>query len=79
MRLMNEGPLCVFCGAARPAEVEICPECGRPWIDERINTVAATVAAPGVAASVPVKKRPGTGVRGMSERSANLAGVAARP
>jgi hypothetical protein len=54
MRLVNEGPLCVFCGAARPAEVETCPECGRPWIDERIDAEAASVSAPEATTPLPV-------------------------
>lgn len=29
-------PLCIYCGTARPASTEICPTCGRGWIDSHI-------------------------------------------
>ncbi len=41
---------CVFCGIDRPLESEICPSCGRGWIDSRI----ADVAPPAATATTPV-------------------------
>jgi hypothetical protein len=38
---VGDGPICIFCGAERPVEVERCPQCGRPWIDRRIAEVQA--------------------------------------
>ena len=37
MAAVTQGPRCIFCGTARPVEVDQCPACGRPWIDERIT------------------------------------------
>jgi len=33
-------PLCVYCGTARPADRSQCPQCGRPWIDVRVGSLA---------------------------------------
>jgi hypothetical protein len=33
-------PLCIYCGTARPADRSECPQCGRPWIDVRVGTLA---------------------------------------
>ena len=30
--------VCVYCGTERPAAVELCPSCGRAWVDERVAT-----------------------------------------
>ena len=35
--------LCVYCGTPRARSVETCPNCGRPWIDQRL---AAPVTEP---------------------------------
>jgi hypothetical protein len=58
-------PVCVHCGTPRPADEELCPNCGMPWIDSSIHdaitasggTAAATThegsAAPAPSPSTP--------------------------
>jgi hypothetical protein len=43
---VTDGPLCVFCGNEFPVELERCPSCGRPWIDQRITDVAEGTIVP---------------------------------
>jgi hypothetical protein len=46
-------PICIHCGTPRPADETLCPECGRPWIDVRVD------AAP---SDATVKDNSGVGV-----------------
>ncbi|MGI9666694.1 MAG: hypothetical protein ACR2N2_06270 [Acidimicrobiia bacterium] len=39
-------PVCVHCGTARPADEPVCPNCGKPWIDERVDPDAGVVPSP---------------------------------
>lgn len=61
-------PLCVYCGTERPADRSQCPQCGRPWIDVRVGSLAeskaqvlvgaaATTETPNVSAS-PIAEDP---------------------
>lgn len=38
---MSETPpadrVCIHCGTSRPVDEELCPSCGKPWIDERVD------------------------------------------
>ncbi len=31
-------PICIHCGTPRPADETLCPTCGKPWIDTKIET-----------------------------------------
>lgn len=59
---MTDGPLCVFCGNEFPVELERCPTCGRPWIDQRISEVAEGTIVPlgevGEVAESPIETEP---------------------
>lgn len=59
---MTDGPLCVFCGNEFPVELERCPTCGRPWIDQRISEVAEGSIVPlgevGEVAESPIETEP---------------------
>lgn len=45
-------PQCVYCGTERPADRSDCPQCGRPWIDVRVGSLAETEAKVLVGAAV---------------------------
>lgn len=45
-------PLCVYCGTERPADRSQCPQCGRPWIDVRVGSLAESKAKVLVGAAV---------------------------
>ncbi len=59
---MTDGPLCVFCGSEFPVELERCPTCGRPWIDQRISEAAEGAIVPlgevGEVAETPIETEP---------------------
>jgi len=45
-------PVCIHCGARRPADETLCPSCGKPWIDVSVSDMTPpTATTPGV---VPV-------------------------
>ncbi|MCL1598317.1 MAG: hypothetical protein M3094_03975, partial [Actinomycetia bacterium] len=31
-------PICIHCGTPRPADETLCPTCGKPWIDTKVET-----------------------------------------
>lgn len=45
-------PQCVYCGTQRPADRSDCPECGRPWIDVRVGSLAESEAKVLVGAAI---------------------------
>jgi len=59
---VTDGPLCVFCGSEFPVELERCPTCGRPWIDQRLAEVAEGAVVPigdvSAAAEPPIDTEP---------------------
>ena len=44
---MSESPpsegVCIHCGTSRPVDEQLCPSCGKPWIDERVDDIAPPV------------------------------------
>jgi hypothetical protein len=45
-------PICIHCGTPRPADESLCPTCGKPWIDTKIETpTAPEMSAASAAAS----------------------------
>ncbi len=61
---MPNNATCIYCGAERPIDEDLCPNCGRPWIDQWIDeagvgSVAAGsgVGGPAVTAASPPPKR----------------------
>jgi hypothetical protein len=51
-------PQCVYCGTERPADRSECPQCGRPWIDVRVGSLAETEAKVLVGAAVTTELTP---------------------
>ena len=35
-------PICIHCGTPRPADESLCPTCGKPWIDTKIDPSEST-------------------------------------
>jgi len=50
--------VCIHCGTSRPVDEELCPSCGKPWIDERVDEMPPPVESadpePAAAASTSV-------------------------
>jgi hypothetical protein len=48
---MSEKPpndsVCIHCGTSRPVDEELCPNCGKPWIDEKVDDLEPVPAPPG--------------------------------
>ena len=36
---------CIHCGTERPVDQELCPSCGKPWIDERVDAMQPAATA----------------------------------
>ncbi len=41
-------PICIHCGTSRPADETLCPTCGKPWIDTKIEPPDNSTAEPPV-------------------------------
>ena len=72
---MSETPgterVCIHCGTSRPVDEELCPSCGKPWIDERVDDLPpaaeATDADAGDAEDVAAGAVAATGVAGLDD------------
>ena len=53
-------PICIHCGTPRPADESLCPTCGKPWIDTKIETPKApeSPAPPGAAGATTTAEIP---------------------
>lgn len=85
---MSETPpaegICIHCGTSRPVDEPLCPSCGKPWIDERVDTTAppgaptaAAAATAGAAVTEPDDAPPDAGVGAAAVGAATGAAAAA--
>jgi hypothetical protein len=48
---VEESATCIYCGTNRPISEELCPNCGRPWIDQWIEEAGVGAVSAGAVAA----------------------------
>lgn len=78
---VEDSATCIYCGTDRPTSEELCPSCGRPWIDQWIEeagvgAVSAGAVASQLGADAPAPDSPDDAATATAAGAAPAAGAA---
>ena len=60
---MEDTATCIFCGSERPTDEDLCPNCGKPWIDQWIEEAGVGTTTAAVQQTAPPPPPPPTMLR----------------